>query len=142
MQPVQQASSCYLFPKRSYHLHKTPATAIPVAPMCVDTSLIIIHLGQFDRQLNVTHRFLRRNSSRNLLFADLILDPLLQPLVKQGYFSGGAGYVLSKEAMRRFGERQEGLCSSDHGAEDVEVGRCMQNLGVRTKESLDSEGEF
>ena len=37
---------------------------------------------------------------------------------------------MSKEALRRFGGRGRQECASDHGAEDVEFGRCMENLGV------------
>ena len=48
--------------------------------------------------------------------------------------------MLSKEALRRFGERPNTTCAKDHGAEDVELGLCMQKLGVKTKESIDSEG--
>ena len=58
--------------------------------------------------------------------------------VRQGYFSGGAGYVLSKEALRRFGERSKHVCSKDYGAEDVEMGECMQELGVVTGDSRDA----
>ncbi|XP_046455013.1 glycoprotein-N-acetylgalactosamine 3-beta-galactosyltransferase 1-like [Daphnia pulex] len=65
-------------------------------------------------------------------------------IVKSGYFSGGAGYVLSKEATRRFVE--EGYfnaltCRHDHeGAEDAEMGKCMENLNVSTMDTRDSKG--
>ena len=60
----------------------------------------------------------------------------------QGYFSGGAGYILSKEALRRFAGKgdNETLCRQDGGAEDVSFGRCMQNLGIKAGNSTDILG--
>ncbi|XP_047475295.1 glycoprotein-N-acetylgalactosamine 3-beta-galactosyltransferase 1-like isoform X2 [Penaeus chinensis] len=64
--------------------------------------------------------------------------------VKQGYMSGGAGYVLSREALRKFVEEaipNPKKCRQDAGgAEDVEIGKCMQNIGVRAGDSRDSLG--
>ncbi|KAF7278777.1 hypothetical protein GWI33_008008 [Rhynchophorus ferrugineus] len=67
-----------------------------------------------------------------------------KPYVRQGYMSGGAGYVLSKEALRRFveiGLRNSSGCSkSDNGAEDVEMGRCLESVKVIAGDSRDSMG--
>ena len=54
------------------------------------------------------------------------------------YNSGGAGYVLSKEALRRFGARKSGVCKDDLGAEDVNIGKCMKNLEVELGDSRDA----
>ena len=67
-------------------------------------------------------------------------------IVKDGYMSGGAGYVLSKEAHRRFVEIS--LPNSTHcpqhdgGAEDVNMGHCLKNVGVVSMDSRDNLGRF
>ncbi|XP_059148646.1 glycoprotein-N-acetylgalactosamine 3-beta-galactosyltransferase 1-like [Physella acuta] len=63
-----------------------------------------------------------------------------KPYVKQGFAGGGSGYVLSKEALRRYGEvgsKDSKMCVKDKGHEDVEMGQCLQNLGVRLKDTTD-----
>ncbi|XP_034128734.1 glycoprotein-N-acetylgalactosamine 3-beta-galactosyltransferase 1 isoform X1 [Drosophila guanche] len=67
-----------------------------------------------------------------------------KPFVKQGYMSGGAGYVLSREALRRFvveGIPNPKMCLPGTVVnEDIEIGRCMQNLNVTAGDSRDAMG--
>ena len=54
---------------------------------------------------------------------------------------GGAGYVLSKEAVRRFNEislQNASFCQQDdEGAEDLNMGNCLKGVGVVSGGSTD-----
>ncbi|XP_052850965.1 glycoprotein-N-acetylgalactosamine 3-beta-galactosyltransferase 1 [Drosophila gunungcola] len=67
-----------------------------------------------------------------------------KPFVKQGYMSGGAGYILSKEALRRFvveGIPNPKMCLPGTVVnEDIEIGRCMEHLNVTAGDSRDEIG--
>ncbi|XP_053609624.1 glycoprotein-N-acetylgalactosamine 3-beta-galactosyltransferase 1-like [Plodia interpunctella] len=59
---------------------------------------------------------------------------------KDGYASGGAGYVLSKEAVSRFvnyGLKND-LCVKSMGSEDVDMSRCLSKVEVKILDSRDA----
>ncbi|KAM4572024.1 glycoprotein-N-acetylgalactosamine 3-beta-galactosyltransferase 1-A [Fundulus diaphanus] len=62
-----------------------------------------------------------------------------KPYTKQGYMSGGAGYVLSKEALRRFVKGfQTKACTHTTPVEDLALGQCLEKMGVLTGDSRDT----
>ena len=68
------------------------------------------------------------------------------PYVERGYMSGGAGYVLSKAAVERFvnlalneSNSQNCRTNDDAGAEDVEMGKCLQSVNVTAGDSRDEK---
>ncbi|XP_063709183.1 glycoprotein-N-acetylgalactosamine 3-beta-galactosyltransferase 1-like [Culicoides brevitarsis] len=63
----------------------------------------------------------------------------------QGYMDKGAGYVLSKEALKRFIEEaltDPSKCNQDNGGfEDINMGNCLANVGVVAGDARDAEGK-
>ncbi|KAM4562820.1 glycoprotein-N-acetylgalactosamine 3-beta-galactosyltransferase 1-A isoform 2-T4 [Odontesthes bonariensis] len=62
-----------------------------------------------------------------------------KPYTKQGYMSGGAGYVLSKEALKRFVEGfRTKACTHTTPVEDLALGQCLEKMGVLAGDSRDT----
>lgn len=62
-----------------------------------------------------------------------------KPYTKQGYMSGGAGYVLSREALRRFVEGfKSKVCTHTTSVEDLAMGQCMEKVGVLAGDTRDT----
>ncbi len=87
--------------------------------------------------------FLSDKNSSQLIYYGL----KFKPYVKQGYMAGGSGYILSKEALRQFVEKGMGnnrtaACrtSESHMAEDTNIGRCFEALGVILGDTRDGLG--
>lgn len=58
------------------------------------------------------------------------------------YNSGGAGYIVSREALRKLGPvlRDDALCSGHHSGEDVQFSLCLKSVGVtHADESRDDQ---
>ncbi|VDM17447.1 unnamed protein product [Hydatigera taeniaeformis] len=70
----------------------------------------------------------------------ILMGRRFKKFVKQGYTSGGAGYVLSRGALKLIAKGMNGDirgCRKGRGAEDVNLGTCAEAVNVTLVDSLD-----
>ncbi|KAF7692020.1 glycoprotein-N-acetylgalactosamine 3-beta-galactosyltransferase 1 [Silurus meridionalis] len=83
---------------------------------------------------------LRRLLNRHDTEKPIYLGHRFRVFVAQGYMSGGAGYVMSREALRRFVQGfSSGQCTHTSPVEDMALGRCMQTMKVEAGDSRDEQ---
>ncbi|KAJ7428866.1 Glycoprotein-N-acetylgalactosamine 3-beta-galactosyltransferase 1 [Willisornis vidua] len=71
----------------------------------------------------------------------LYLGKRFRPFARQGYMSGGAGYVLSRGALAQVATAfARGTCGHSGPEEDVALGQCLERLGVVVGDSRDTWG--
>ena len=58
----------------------------------------------------------------------------------RGYQSGGAGYLLSNEAMKSLNSKWRKLPWKIGSTEDAEVGKILRSVNVSMRNSLDEKG--
>uniref|UniRef100_A0A158PAT9 N-acetylgalactosaminide beta-1,3-galactosyltransferase n=1 Tax=Angiostrongylus cantonensis TaxID=6313 RepID=A0A158PAT9_ANGCA len=71
------------------------------------------------------------------------LGYILKPYLEHGYNAGGAGYVLSRAAVKIFNEilyGNETLCPDDI-YEDVGIGRCLASIGIFPHDTRNNHGQ-
>ena len=81
----------------------------------------------------------KQNSSEPVLFGHKFT-----PHVQQGYMAGGAGYVLSREALSRLHKDMSSaqpICKWWGCCEDVDLAQCMANIGVSANDTGDLLGQ-
>ncbi|KAL0171320.1 hypothetical protein M9458_031631, partial [Cirrhinus mrigala] len=90
-----------------------------------------------------SHTFVVVENLRNLLSQHDTEQPVFfghrfRPFFRQRNMSGGAEYVLSREALRRFAQGfGTGRCEHFSSVEDMALGRCMEIMGVKAEDSRD-----
>jgi glycoprotein-N-acetylgalactosamine 3-beta-galactosyltransferase len=88
--------------------------------------------------MNNLRKFLSlKNSSRPVTYG---YDYKIK--VENGYHSGGAGYILSNEAMKRLGKKlnEDYSFCQQTDSEDVDVARCLRKMNVLPEKSIDDFG--
>lgn len=97
-----------------------------------DTYVIMDHLNDF----------LSDKDPNDAVFYGQTFKSLWRSPRSVSYASGGAGYVLSKEALRRLGENAhyKSSCPKDGTIEDYDISKCLQSVGVKLGNSSDAFG--
>jgi glycoprotein-N-acetylgalactosamine 3-beta-galactosyltransferase len=81
-----------------------------------------------------------KNSSSPVSFGFDILHAGKNP--ENTYHSGGAGYVLSREALKKFSSTLKANMSGcvNRGREDIDVSLCLRQIGVKQEKTIDTLG--
>lgn len=106
-----------------------------------DTYLIMENLRYFLQQQNSSEPITFGYNFKVNFTPKTFQSFFFQTLVPRGYHSGGAAYVLSREALRRFYQahhENNSTCLVDGGrGEDVEIADCLRKKNVYPGKSID-----